>query len=513
MKRLARRDNHRKARSKTATIPSPTRGLNARDPLALLRPTDALVLDNVICRPSYVEIRKGRQEFVTGFTDPVETLMPYAPVLGTVELWAIAGGEIFDASIAGPAPAPAVTGLTNSYWNHAQVSNVAGNFLLCCNGVDQARIYNGATWAVSGFTGLSLNLITQYAVWKRRVWCVEKNSFRAWYGASDAIAGALTSFNFSGIFKRGGKLVAILNWTIDGGQGVDDHFVAVTSSGEVAIYKGTDPAVAGSFSLVGVYYVGAPVGERFYAQYGGDILMLTADGLIPLSRYLQSQTIDRRSDLTDRIQDLISSDISASGAFQGWEVHVYFNEGFVLLQVPTADPTISYQYVMDLISGGWSRFTISPAKTWAVQNNLLFMGDATRVFNAWVGGLDDGQPISYVIIPAFSYFQTPTQLKKFNLSRWLIQADTVPRYRTQFLNDFNLEYITQSIPLAIVVGGLWDTGDWDITTWDAPAVYLRNWYALAGMGYAATQVIYGNSVGEVLRFVSVDYVYEIGGLL
>jgi len=511
--RPATRPVNRKSRSVTATIPAPTRGLNARDPLALLKPTDALVLDNIICRPSYLEVRNGRQAHVTGFANPVETLMPYVSVTSGKELWAIAGGSIFNATVAGAVGAAAVSGLTNSYWNHIQVSNVAGNFLMCCNGVDSVRIYNGAAWAVSGFTGLALTSISHIGVWKRRVWCVEKNSFKVWYGAADAIAGALTALNVSGIFKRGGEIVATLNWTIDGGEGIDDHLLIVTSMGEVAIYKGTDPAVAGAFNCIGVYYVGAPVGRRFYAQLGGDVLILTVDGLVPLSQYLQSQTVNRTTFLTDRIHELISSDVSSWGAITGWEVHVFFAEGFLFLQVPGNGVGNYYQYVMNITSGAWSRFLIGSARTWAVQDTTLYVGDSNSVANAWVQHADLGEPIDFAIIPAFSFFGVPTQLKKFNLSRWLIQSDVPPRTRSQFLGNFSQTYIPQPLAVSSNPTGVWDTADWDITVWDGETTYSRIWFALPGLAYSATQVLYGTSSLGLLRLISVDYVYETGGLL
>jgi len=511
--RPATRPVNRKSRSVTATIPAPTRGLNARDPLALLKPTDALILDNILCRPSYLEVRKGRQNHVTGFANPVETLMPYVSVTSGKELWAIAGGSIFNATAAGAVGAAAVSGLTNSYWNHTQVSNVAGNFLICCNGVDSARIYDGTTWASSGFTGLALTSISNIGVWKRRVWCVEKNSFKVWYGAADAIAGALTALNVSGIFRRGGKIVATLNWTIDGGAGIDDHLLIVTSMGEVAIYKGTDPAVAGNFNCIGVYYVGAPVGERFYAQLGGDVLILTVDGLVPLTQYLQSQTVNRTTFLTDRIHELISTDVTTWGAVVGWEVHVFFAEGFIFLQVPAGGTGNYYQYVMNITSGAWSRFLIGNSRCWAVQDTTLYMGGSATVDNAWTTDADIGDTIPFTLLPAFSFFGASTQLKKYNLSRWLLQADSPPRVRAQFLGDFNLNYVPQPVTGVTAISGLWDTADWDVVVWDGQSTYSRAWYALPGLAYSATQVLYGTSSKGLLRFVSVDYVYETGGLL
>lgn len=512
MRRVQRPPVNRAVRAQTATFPSPIRGLNARDPLAGMKPTDALVLDNLLCRTSDLEVRKGRQTVATGFAASVRTLMPYTAVSGTQQIFAAAGTGIFNATASGAIGAAVVTGLTESYWQSTQVANAAGNFLICCNGTDNAKIYDGTVWGNSAVTGLALTSIVQVAAWKRRLWYVEKNSLRVWYSAADAIAGALTSFTFSGIFRRGGKLLAIIPWTRDSGAGSDDLFVAVTSMGEVAIYQGTDPSAAATFALVGVYSLGTPVGTRFYTQYGGDVLLLTSEGLIPLTKYIQSETIDRTVALTDRIQQSLSTDISSYGTTQGWEVHVHFDATFLFINVPAGTGT-AYQYAMNLITGAWSRFLIGGALTWAVQGNTLFMGDATQTYNAWTGGVDVAEAISYWMIPAFSYFRAPTQQKVFGLSRVLFEADTPPLFRWAFLGDFDLTYSFVPLFAAANSGNLWDVALWDQGSWDALTTYSKLWHALAGVSYAGTQVIYGVSAGSTTRIISIDYTYEVGALL
>lgn len=502
---------NRRMRSKTATFTAPVLGLNARDPLSSMKPSDALLLDNFICRTGFIEARKGRIAHVPAIPATVETLMVYSDVSGSQSLFAAAGANIYNVTAAGALGAAVATGFTEAYWNYTQVSNLAGNFLIACNGTDDTQIYDGITWADSGFTGLALTSISHVSVWKKRVWCVEVNSFKVWYSAADAIAGALTSFTFAGVFRRGGYLLATMNWTIDGGFGTDDYFVAVTSEGEVAVYRGTDPAVSGGFLLEGVYYVGNPVGRRFYAQLGGDIIMLTSEGLIPLSKYLQS--MDKTSALTDKIQQSISADITSYGTTPGWEVHVFFNENFLFVQVPAGAPGLRYQYVMNIITGAWSRFRIGSAQTWAVVNKFLYLGTADAVLNAWSGGNDEGDPIPYAFIPAFSYFQSPTQQKKFNLARVLFESDIAPKFRTQFLADFNQNYITNPLTPGALPGNLWDVGLWDIAFWDSVSVYSRSWYALSGLAYSGTQAVYGISYGEITRVISLDYAYESGGLL
>ena len=88
----------------------------------------------------------------------------------------------------------------------------------------------------------------------------------------------------SSVAQLGGYLVAAGTWTIDAGYGVDDNLVFITSNGEVIVYSGTDPSDITKFALVGVWRIGKPVGKRCLMKYGGDMIILTYNGLYPLDR-------------------------------------------------------------------------------------------------------------------------------------------------------------------------------------------------------------------------------------
>jgi hypothetical protein len=478
-----------------------------------MKPTDALVLDNVVCRPDAVEMMKGNTAGRTGFVAPVETLMTYTTTSGSYELWAAAGSGIFSAVGTGPIGAAVVTGLTSAYWQHTQFSNTAGNWLIAVNGVDTAQIYNGTSWAALSVTGVSPASLRNVGVWKRRLWFVENTSMTAWYLPVDAVSGTAVAFPLQGIFRRGGRLQAIQNWSLDGGDGLDDYLVFVTSEGEVAVYQGTDPSSAATFTLQGVYYIGKPIGERFYAQLGGELIMLTSEGLIPLSKYLQTATVDRTKLLTYRIQDLISREITAFGSTRGWEVHVYFDKNLLLLQVPSGAVGSRYQYAMNLITGAWSKLLKTKAVTFCVQGSDLYAGEATRTVNAWVGGLEDGEAIRGAIVPAFSYFGSSARRKHFRMGRLTIQSDLPPSTSQVLLVEFDLTFAPYSGTTSSPGFALWDVALWDSASWGSSLVVYREWYSLPGIAYAATQAIQFIHSGTDWRLIAVDYVYEPGGLL
>lgn len=503
---------HRRRVAKTKTFSAPVRGLNASESLALMDPADALVLENVICRPGYLEARKGYIDHVTGFAAQVETLFSYTGTTGTPKLFAAANTAIYDVTTTGALGAAVITGLTSAYWSQTQISNQAGNFLIAVNGQDDGRIYNGTTWSLFSPGGISSALLSHVTVWKRRVWMVEEASFRAWYLAADAISGAATSFNFSGVFKRGGRLLSLLTWSLDGGEGVgndaDDYLLAVTSVGEVAVYKGTDPSSASTFALVGVYFVGAPIGERYYAHLGGDLALLTTEGIISATKF--TSIINKRSNLTYRIQDTILRDIATYGAVKGWEVHVFRAESLLLIHVPGEN----YQWVMSTLTGAWSKLLYTASRTWATIDTRVFSGGLTTVFQNLTTGTDRGSAITWTVVPAFTYMRSPTTPKHFTLGRLALETDALPAIQQRLLVDFNLD-LANLTPTGTpgATGARWGSALWGRSLWGAASniAAFRPWHTLNGVGYSATQAIRGTSLGVVNRLVAIDYVYEEGG--
>lgn len=518
--------------ARTYTITAPIRGLNGSDPITLMDPSDALVLDNVICRQGWVESRPGyANHSPTLAAGNVHTIIPYVPTFGDARVFAAALDSIYEVTTAGTATLIS-SGHIGAEWSHTQVSNQAGNYLLMVNGEATGRGFDGTTWSDWGISGVASSSLSQVTVWKRRVWAVQKNSFKAWYLAADAIAGAATSFNFSGIFKQGGSLLAILTWSIDGGDGIDDYFLAVTTMGEVAVYRGTDPA--SDMGLVGVYFIGVPLGKRFYTSFGPDLVLLTTQGVISASKFIS--VTNPRTFLSDKARTFIDADIRTYGALTGWEMVHVAPEKLLLIQVPG----VNRQWVMNTQSGAWSKLMYGVAKTWGVAGGMVFAGGGQVVYKMFFGGTDPSEtPITWTIVPAFTYMKAPSQLKQLTLGRLVLESEGIPAIQQVALTDFNLnlEGLTATAGTAVQrgsywgkatwggsvwglgstagsVGSTWGTAIWGMSTWGTTDVVgYRPWQVLSGMGHSVTQAIRGTSTGTVNRLLSIDYVYERGGVM
>jgi len=134
----------KKFSAKTASVPAPIGGWNGRDSLAQMAPTDAVQMVNWYPTPTDVTMRKGYTVVSTGITGNVNSLMNYNKTDGTYNLFAAANTKIYDAK---PSTAVEVfSGITSNKFQHVNLTNTAGHFLVACNGVDPTMIYDGSVW-------------------------------------------------------------------------------------------------------------------------------------------------------------------------------------------------------------------------------------------------------------------------------------------------------------------------------------------------------------------------------
>ena len=512
----------RRQNAKTVTVTAPVGGWNARDPLAEMKPSDAVILDNWFCTPTELKVRKGYSNWSTGLDGNVTSLIDYDTASGAEKLFAATDtGKIYDVTAPGAVGSPVITGLSSARWQHVQFANSGGAFLIAVNGTDNMRIYDGTAWntitAIStpyAITGIATTSLIDVHTHKRRNWFIQTQTMKCWYLATDAISGAATVFDFGPIFEFGGSITKIDTWSLDAGYGMDDYFVVITSAGQIAIYKGTDPATAAEWALVGVYLVGSPVGMRCTCKYGGDVMFLNKDGLIPLSKSLMSSRVNTHLMITDKIQNQIAADTTAYKDNANWDLLLYPPQNMLLVNIPVSS-TVSYQYVMNTISGAWSRWTNIPAYCWYFSNETLYFGTAGTVCKAWDTQADNGVPVITDLLPAFSTFGFGNRIKRWTMASVSMGSNGTFAYSTLLNLDF--DFISSSdVPNASVVSEstVWDTGVWDTDVWGSDSIYpFRQWSMASGLGYYGSYRIKTSSAITDIRYYSTTYVFEPGSVL
>jgi hypothetical protein len=490
--------------AQTTELPAPVGGLNARDSIAQMDAIDAVALNNFVCGTTDVSLRDGYAEFATGLPGPVRTIMVYNQPNGTKQQFAASGSNIYETTVGGAVGAAVVTGLGSDRWQWINFSTSGGTFLFAVNGTDLALLYDGSTWTNPAITGVTTSTLVNVAVWKERIWLVQKDTLTAWYLAASSISGAATQFDFKAMFKKGGFLVAIANWSLDGGTGLDDYFVAITSEGEVAVYQGTDPASATTFARRGIFQVGNPIGYRCFEKYAGDVVLINRDGLVPLSKALVSDRVNSRFALTDKVNGAITTLTRNHGSMFGWQVQLYPQQNLLFLNVPV--PSGSIQYVMNTITGSWSTFSGWDAYCFAKMGEDVYFGGAGFVAKIWGVQADAGDEITAECLQAFSKFGAPF-LKHFKMVRPIFITNGQPQVSIAMNVDYRTTATYGGAFVSALTGGVWGVGLWGQAKWAKPQLN-QNWQSPAAIGYTGALAMRVVSDAATFRWQATQHVFE-----
>ena len=513
-------------------IPAPVGGWNARDPIADMPAQDAVFLDNFFPRASDVMLRPGSALLATipADTEPgsphnIRSLLSFKAANGAAKLFAGANDGIYDVTAGGTIGAVSSVA-TNSEWQSVNITTAGGSFLWCCNGVDKSRYFDGAAWTVldtlstPALTGVTSANITNVSLFKSRLFFTVKDSLSFWYLPVNSVAGAALEFPLGALFRRGGYLVATDAWTLDGGNGPEDYFAAVTSEGEVAVYTGTDPSSASAWSLKGIYYVGKPLSRRCLVKVGGDLCLLTVQGLYPLSKALLSAQVDRRSAISDKISRAWVDYTGQFGSLFGWQPILFPEATMLLVNVPVLvrhdlNAVYSYQFVMNTQTGAWCRFAGLAAEVWAVHDGKLYFAIHNKVYQGWTGQDDHGLPIEGRAKSAFTYPAGRGNLTHVKLLRPIVTASAAIKLQMGVDVDYDESSLAGGSAISYAQSvAKWDVAKWDEVYWSSGTMTVAKWRTVSHKpGRAVSLRLRLISKGVTMTWIATDLILQRGGLL
>lgn len=497
--------------SRVVGLPAPYRGLNSRDRLEEAQPGYASILENFVPGNGEATLRKGYEEWATGFSDPVETIMEYA-VGATRTQFAASGTAIYDSTSQGAIGAAAVSSLTNARWSHTMFATSGGQYLVCCNGADGVRTYNGS-WATSSITGATAADLIHVTAHKSRLWFVEKNSLSAWYLATLAIAGAATEFDLGPLCKNGGTLAAIEGWSVDAGDGADDYLVFVTTEGECLVYQGTDPSSANTWALIGIYKTDRPIGRRCLQKFGADLFVLTESGVVSMAALLGT------SSRWAQISELVRPDFEASSRnfadTFGWQMFHYKRRGWLIVNVPGTGIYGQLGYNSQMKApDGWFTFSNMNGRCWGELDGDMFFGGATATYKADSGTTDNADEVVGDVQWAWSRLGTAAK-KRFTLARPHMRCDQTPSPLLDMRVDYDIRPPTSAPNItAGAIGGEWDVATWDVDNWAADSAIYSQWVGITGIGHVgALRLTFSSSTAEDFGVIGAEINFEVGGVI
>ena len=513
-----------------SVIPAPVGGLNYRDPIASMSPSDALVLTNMIPRQQGCELRKGWQTYasavtVLGVAQPVESVFGYtAPNPASNKVFMAANGNIYDVT-AGGTPVAAVTGTgsTDDEWWTTQFSTAADTFLLAVSpGAGYWTYSTSSGWVnrTATTTGMTTSVRT-VSVWKRRVWFTFQDSPNvAYMNTVDAITGTVTSFPMGSILRNGGYVSAMFNWTIDAGFSVDDFLVAIGTEGDVAVWEGTDPTSATTFQIKGVWYVGpVPRHGRYFTPFGGDVMIVSELGLVPMSKLITGQyTQDQQIGPASKIQSVFAPLVRRLLDENYFDVFVVPSSEVLVIKLP-ADGGTYRQFAMNVTTGAWCQFLGIPMRSAAVIGSQLYFGTTDGLTCKGLYGNQDavdsvgagGTPIEGDVQTSFQHFNTPAQLKKFGMVRPIFLATAAPAVKLIVNVQYQFAGVGGSPTFLGDDGGIWDASVWNSAVWVGQNTY-QAWYGVAGLGYYGSLRMKVRGLPATV-FTSAHMSTELGGVM
>src|SRR5574343_392445 len=485
---LARRQPTSKRKvSKGITLPAPTAGWYVGENLYAAPKLTAYQLDNFFPSQDYVRIRRGSLEYADGIGSEVRKLFTYQSG-ATQEMFASTDAAIFDVTGGGTVGAAAVSGLANGNWQFVQMTTSGGVFLRGVNGEDTPLLYDGGAWATTpAITGSGLTATSLNAVWvfKSRMYFAENNSLNAWYLPVDSIAGTATKFSRGGIFALGGNLIAGGSWTVPSESGLYETCVFISDQGEVAMYDGSYPGGA-DWGLKGLYRIGKPLGRDCLAKAGGDLLIMTDDGIVPMSKVVSLDRIALANQaVTEPIQPEWRRAVTDRITLSGWSITIWPAESMGVVCLPQLDANDRTQFVANVRSGAWCRYTGWDALCFAVLGDHLYYGTSDgRVMQGETGGKDDGSLYTAKMIYSWQDFKAGANRKQVKAIRPVYRATFNVSPSVEVLSDYNTT--TRPAPSAsanTLTGAVWGTAVWGTSTWPG-TIFQRSdtWQSANGFG-------------------------------
>jgi len=352
--------------------------------------------------------------------------------------------------------------------------------------------------------GLGLTYVWKY---RNRLFFIQGGTMNAWYLPLNAAGGALLMIPLSGAAKRGGSLLFGCSWSVDAGDGIDDKCCFFTDQGEVLIFTGSDPSSASAWRQEGRYDISVPKGKNGHCQLGGDVLIATVDGIVPLTAALQKDAAQLSLSAVSRnIEQTWMAELRTKDAYP-WSL-IKWDEGDALyVNFPggtVGKPQTLTCGVSNLHTGAWGRFTNHDAMCFMRYRGGLFFGTQdSKIMQCESTGMDDshwndvtaifdGLPYICTMVGGWEMFKVPpNQVTWFQARAAFFSAANEP-FEPQLAATVDYEFRIPPPPNAGPdpgVSDVWDQGLWDVMLWDAappPPVPVRNtmWVSIGETGFS-----------------------------
>jgi hypothetical protein len=463
------------------TIPAPTRGITDSENLAFMRPGAAIICDNWVPTMRGVKLRGGCIKWCE--------LPERVPVVSAFEyqsaneqrMFAGTATTLYDVTAATPIVIKAsqtsgnyvAAQLANAADNHMIVANEAGDPLLRFDGVDWEILISGYVppagkpSTITGPTGAEAVAQNLTYVWKyrNRLYFIEGGTMNAWYLPLNAVGGTLAMIPLSGAASKGGKLLWGAVWSIDAGDGTDDKCVFATDQGEILIFTGSDPSAATNWRQEGRYQLAPPMGMNAHMSLGGELLIETVEGIVPLSQAIIKERAQLElATLSVPIKRMWRDEVAAKRTLP-WTMKKWEEYGAIFVAWPGGDPGNRYCAMVNSATGAWARFVGWDATCFIRMRADMFFGTQDGIImQADRTGYDDGKPYVATLVGGWGALGQRLAMTTWLQARCTFEAGTREPFVPQVSSITDYEIVLPTPPPAgpdlTLLEDVWDQGKW-----------------------------------------------------
>ena len=513
--------------AQTTVFPAPIGGKVTNVNMATQPINTAQILRNYWPNNKTIEPRGGAR--LIGEVDaPIVKLMPHTE--GRSDwLFAATENKVFSVNVDNDTITEAFSGQTSGDYSTGVVVTDDLTFLMILNGVDSAKVFNGTDWstvdqtsspyAITGVDTADLSHVWNY---RNRQFFIKKDSMDAYYLDINNAFGMATRLPLAGVFKLGGNLVSGATWSTDSGEGIDDRCVFFTDKGEFAIYEGNNPDSASAWKLIGVFEIGVPLGKNMHFQVGGDLIVATKSGLIPLTAAAQKERDQLSlSAFTYAIEDDWFKAVAGAGNVSGWAMTNWRSRNMLLAAAPKTAGINQDVMVCNTQTKAWSDFTGWDATAFCVHKDSLFFGNGSnQVLQGDTTGRDIEEPFLCQAEVAFSDLGSASAFKQCSLVRAWFKHRSEFKVSLSAATDYRSIFPTPPEGVtASEFASLWDQAIWDVSTWGSNSSEQRvtaAWNALFAGGVSIApqlQILSDNDNKLEVELINIDVIYETGAVV
>ena len=503
------------------TMSPPYGGLDLVSPIDNMDPAYALDLVNVFPGNGAPTVRLGYTQFADiGVATDVKFSAPLIKADGTQLLVLGTNSKLYSATTAGVVTdRTGTTTPSSGEWQNVTYNNR----IYLCNGQDTAQVWDGTAGTFSDltFTGVTLSSLVNVTAYKERLYFVEKSTAKVWYGGLQVTGTggtpALTSFDFSYVFTRGGYLVSIGSFSNTTSTTSQDYFWALSSEGEIVFYNGVYAGDPTTWGLVARYVIGKPLGYRAFVRINNDIWILTEQGIVPISSLFQSDPEQALNAVSYRINPLISEVATSFEFDHQWHGFFWPQGRRVYIHVPTSGVG-GYFLVYSIDTKGWTKFQLNQdvhATSACIFNKLPYYCSSTGiVWKGETGQADavtatDSQAITFSGRTAFSFYGSRANYKAFKDIRPILKTRRGVTLNIGLDTDFKQGTAITSVTSPTSVFTPWGS-PWG-SPWSSGVEYVFDRYATRGQGHCAAIRFGGSLKNTTMQILGFEIRYDMGG--